>query len=266
VIESIKLSSPATREFWEITVLFEDGALLALDKPAGLLLQPDRSDPQRPSLMKLLHTGIAEKKPWAQQRLLSYLMPAHRLDFETGGVLLFAKNKSTLVALANLFGSNCPLLTCHALVHGRPTGAAFEVDVPLAPHPAQAGLVRVDRTRGKRSQTRCELLETFSGYSLLQCRPLTGRAHQIRVHLQHHGLPVVGDSVYGGKPLLLSTLKPGFYLKPQRTERPLLARAALHAAQLAFEHPQTGAPVTIEAPQPKDLRVALKYLRRYAGV
>src|SRR6185295_11757677 len=79
----IKLSSPETREFWEVPVLFEDKQLLAINKPARLLTSPDRYDPNRPNLMKLLHRGIAEQKPWAKRRGLSYLANAHRLDFET---------------------------------------------------------------------------------------------------------------------------------------------------------------------------------------
>src|SRR5882724_4883703 len=91
--EVIKLSSPATREFWEMPVLFEDEHLLALDKPAGLLTSPDRYDPARPNLMKLLHAGIERGAPWAKQRGLSYLMNAHRLDFETSGIILLAMSK-----------------------------------------------------------------------------------------------------------------------------------------------------------------------------
>src|SRR3954452_14673541 len=104
----IKLSSPATNEFWEINVVFEDAHLLAVDKPSGLLTSPDRYDPQRPNLMKLLHAGIAEGKPWARERGLEYLMNAHRLDFETSGILLLAKNKPALVKLADQFGSEKP--------------------------------------------------------------------------------------------------------------------------------------------------------------
>src|SRR3954452_7738755 len=101
----IKLSSPATNEFWEINVVFEDEHLLALDKPTGLLTSPDRADPDRPNLMKLLHAAIAEAKPWAKERGLTYLMNAHRLDFETSGVILLSKSKPVLVQLANAFGS-----------------------------------------------------------------------------------------------------------------------------------------------------------------
>ena len=98
---AVKLSSPATREFWEISALFEDEHLLALDKPAGLLTAPDPDNAERPSLMKLLHDGIAAGKPWAAARKLTYLNNAHRLDFETTGVLLLAKTKTAFMALAD---------------------------------------------------------------------------------------------------------------------------------------------------------------------
>src|SRR5947209_981782 len=98
----IKLSAPATREFWKIPVLFEDAQLLAIDKPSRLLTSPDRYDPERPNLMKLLHRDIARNAPWVQERALTYLANAHRLDFETSGILLLAKTKPTLIRLANL--------------------------------------------------------------------------------------------------------------------------------------------------------------------
>jgi 23S rRNA pseudouridine1911/1915/1917 synthase len=262
----IKLSSPATREYWEPAVLFEDEHLLALDKPAGLLVSPDRYDPQRPNLMKLLHAGIERGTPWAKERGLTHVMNAHRLDFETSGVILLAKSKPVLVALANLFGAEKPAKTYLALVHGRPVKPAFEINAKLAPHPVKTGLIRVDEKNGKRSRTVVELAETFRGHSLLKCLPATGRTHQIRVHLRHAGLPIVGDTLYDGGPLLLSHLKSGYRLKSNRTERPLIDRVALHAAELKFAHPVTGAEVAITAPWPKDLTVAVKYLRRYAAV
>ena len=93
---------------------------------------------------------------------------------------------------------------------------------------------------------------------------MTGRPHQIRVHLQNSGLRIVGDALYGGAPLLLSRLKQDYRLKPGRMERPLLARVTLHAEQLVLPHPVTGETVTITSPWPKDLRVAVKYLREFA--
>jgi RluA family pseudouridine synthase len=262
--EAIKLSSPATREFWEIPVLFEDDHLLALDKPARLLVSPDRYDAQRPNLMKLLHAGVERGAPWAKQRGLTYLMNAHRLDFETSGVILLAKTKPVLVALADLFGTEKPAKTYLALVHGNPVQPAFEVNARLAPHPVTVGLIRVDEKNGKRARTLFELADKFKGCSLLKCHPQTGRTHQIRVHLRQAGLPIVGDTLYGGSPLLLSRLKTGYHLKPGKTERPLLDRVALHALELKLAHPVTGSEIVITAPWSKDLTVAVKYLRRYA--
>jgi len=263
-VSSIKISSLAAREFWEIPVLFEDECLLALDKPTGLLTSPDRYNPQRPNLMKLLHAAIAGGKPWARERGLDYLMNAHRLDCETSGVILLAKSKPALVTLANLFGSEKPLKQYAALVQGTPGEDKFEVDARLASHPVKTGLMRVDPKHGKRSQTLFQVLENFSGWTLLRCVPLTGRTHQIRVHLRHAGLPVVGDDLYGGKPLWLSRLKPNYRLKRGREERPLISRVALHAERLTLPHPVTGETLTITAPWPKDFRVAVKYLRRFA--
>lgn len=262
---SIKLSSPATKEFWEIPVLYEDEHLLVIDKPAGLLSSPDRYDPNRPNLMKLLHAGIMENKSWAAERRLTYLMNAHRLDFEISGVLLLARNKSVLVALANLFGSEKPFTRYAALVQGTPAEERFEVAASLAPHPTRPGLVRVDPKRGKRAKTIFSVAERFSGWTLLTCEPLTVRTHQIRAHLRSVALPIVGDALYGGKPLLLSRLKPGYRLKPGQQEHPLINRVALHAEELTVSHPVTGQTLTVKASWPKDLSVALKYLRKYAS-
>jgi RluA family pseudouridine synthase len=262
----IKLSAAATREFWEIPVLYEDEHLLALDKPARLLTSPDRYDANRPNLMKLLHDGIENAKPWARERNLNYLMNAHRLDFETSGVILLAKNKPALVALANLFGTDKPQKKYLALIRGEPLENQFEVDASLAPHPVKIGLMRVDPKNGKQSKTKFEVLENFPrfGYALLKCEPLTGRTHQIRVHASHAGLKIVGDELYGGKPLWLSRLKKDYRLKPGREERALISRVALHAEELQLPHPVTNETVTIKSEWPKDLKVALKYLRQFS--
>jgi RluA family pseudouridine synthase len=263
VNSSIKLSSPATREFWEIPVLFEDAHLLALDRPADLLVSPDRLAPERPSLMRLMHDAIAAGKPWAVERGLTYLSNAHRLDPDTSGVLLLAKSKPVLVALANLFSSQKTVRQFLALVHGSPAENQFQVNAKLAPHPTVSGLVRVDSRNGKRAETRFTVVERFAQQTLLRCEPLTDQPHQIRAHLCNSGLRVVGDGLYGGKPLWLSRLKKDFRLKPGREERALLARPTVHAEQLALPHPLTAEPISITAPWPKDFRVALKYLREF---
>jgi len=214
----IKLSSPPTREFWEIPVVWEDAHLLAINKPARLLTSPDRYDPKRPNLMRLLHEAIAAGKPWAAERQLQYLSNAHRLDFETTGVLLLAKDRPSLVHLANQFGSEVPRKTYVTLVQGTPKQDRFTVDKPLAPDHFKPGMMRVSRA-GKKSVTEFVVLEKFRGVSLVEAHPKTGRTHQIRVHLKHLGAPIVGDALYGG---LADARAP---------------RQALHAWRLELSHP-----------------------------
>ena len=265
--KSIKLSSPATKGFWEIPVLFEDEHLLALDKPAGLLTSPDSDNIVRPSLMALLHAAIADGKPWASERKLDYLNNAHRLDADTTGVLLLAKNKAAHIALGNLFSLENSGKKFLALVRGNPAETSFEVEEPIAPHPLKPSLMRVDRENGKKSKTRFTVIENFPryDYALLQCEPFIERAHQISVHLRHADMPMVGDEAYGGKNLWLSRLKQDYRLKEGREERPLIGRAALHSSELTVPHPVTNETVTIKSEWPKDLKVAVKYLRQYAN-
>jgi RluA family pseudouridine synthase len=261
----IKLSSPATGDFWEIPILFEDEHLLALDKPSRLLTSPDRYDANRPNLMKLLHRDIARSSAWSREHAVQYLANAHRLDFETSGIILLAKNKPALIQLADAFGTEKPRKTYIGLAHGSPESPGFEVEAKISPHPVKIGLMRIDPKEGKRARTEFEVLERFSGFTLLKCHPITGRTHQIRVHLKSRHLPLVGDLLYGGTPLLLSKLKPGYRAKPDEPERPLIGRVALHAAELEFPHPVSNEPVRVTSPWPKDLSVGLKYLRRYAS-
>lgn len=261
---AIKLSSAAPKEFWEIPVLFEDEHLLALEKPAGLLTAPDADNPERSSLMKLLHDGIAAGKPWAAQRNLTYLNNPHRLDFETTGVLLLAKTKPAFVALADLFSAEKPVKKHLALVWGNPPAKNFTVEARLAPHPLKGGQMCVNPDEGKKAHTDFEVVEQFSDWCLLNCFPRTERPHQVRIHLKHAGFPIVGDEMYLGKKLWLSRLKKDFRLKAGREERPLIARSALHLEELSLPHPVTNEPLTIKSECPKDIRVAVKFLRQYA--
>src|SRR6266542_1211189 len=194
----IKLSSPATKQFWEIPVLYEDDHLLALDKPGQLPVSPDRYELQGPSLMKLLHRDIDRGAPWSVPRQIKYLANAHRLDAESTGVILFAKDEAALMARAEQFGIEAPSQTYVALAHRTPREHIFHVNAKLARDPLEPGVIRVDEKQGKRAITNFEILEKFAGYTLLKCQPLSGRAHQIRVHLQRVGHPIVGDSLYGG--------------------------------------------------------------------
>ncbi|HZR20844.1 MAG TPA: pseudouridine synthase [Verrucomicrobiae bacterium] len=262
-LPAIKISSTETREFWELPVVYEDDQLLALDKPAGLSVSGEPEQTGRPDLLDLLHQGIAAGKSWAVARNISFLMNAHRLEAEASGVLLLARNKPVLSTLLDWFGSDRVILSYVTLVSGTPAEDQFAVEAKLAPDSLRPGLMRVDPKFGKRARTSFTVLERFRDWTLVRCVPSPNRPHQVRVHLKRLGLRVAGDQAYGGKPLWLSRLKPGFHLKPNHTERPLLGQTCLHAETLRLDHPVTGQPLTLEAAPPKDLRVALKYLRRY---
>jgi 23S rRNA pseudouridine1911/1915/1917 synthase len=260
----IKLSSLETHDFWEVPVLYEDACLLALNKPSGLLTSPGEVETASPNLIQLLHQGIAQKKPWAQQRGLSYLMNTHRLDFHASGIVLLAKTKDVFSKLSNLFGSQKPVIRYVALCRGAPKTDSFVIDVKLAHNSIGPANVQVDRQRGKAARTLVQVVERFSGWTLLHCEPLNERLEQVQAHLKHVALPLAGALFYGGRPLMLSSLKPNYRLKAEQTERPLLARAALHAEQIVFPHPESGETMLLTAPWQKDLKVAIKYLRMFA--
>jgi RluA family pseudouridine synthase len=259
----IKISSPATSEFWELPVLYQDEHLLALSKPPGLAVAADSAEPSRPSLLQLLHSAIKENKASVRQRGLVYLMNVFRIDDEASGLVLFARSKEVLVKLSDHFGAGAPGLRYWILCLHSPREAQFEVDARLAPDPIRLGVMRVDPKHGKKSTTRFTVLERFSRWTLLEGEPNSLRPHQLRAHLRYAGFPVLGDRLYGGKQLHLSTLKTDYRLKPGREERPLLNRAALHAESLALPHPVTGESLVIHSPLAKDMAVAVKYLRRY---
>jgi len=262
----LHLSWSKTGEHWAIPVLYEDEHLLVVDKPSGLLVAPDGWDPHRAHLMGMLHEGIRLGKGWARQRNLTYLSNPHRLDRDTSGILLLAKSKEVLRKLVDIFGWEKPIKTYLALVHGVVVEDQFEVRLPLARHPTRPQFMVIDRGRGKKSITQFEVQERFAGYTLVRCYPLTGRTHQLRVHLRSKGHPVVADPLYGGAPLKLSELKRGYRFKKSEEEKPLIGRTALHAWQIRFPHPVTGEPLEVTAPLPRDFEVALKYLRRYAAL
>jgi RluA family pseudouridine synthase len=252
-------------ERWEIPILFEDDVLLAIAKPAGLLSSPDRYDKERPNLMSLLHRGIAEQAVWAREHRWAYLANVHRLDADTSGVLLLAKTKEILSQVSGQFVQRRTKKIYLALVQGLPEPAEQEIEKRIAPHPAREGLF-VARTReGKEALTRLKVLENFRRYSLIQAEPITGRTHQIRVHLKSIGHSIVADPLYGvGEGLFLSEFKRGYKHSKTVSERPLIGRLALHSERLTILHPLKGEPLQIVAPMPRDFEVALKYLRKFS--
>ncbi|MCC7517961.1 MAG: RluA family pseudouridine synthase [Verrucomicrobiae bacterium] len=234
-------------------VLFEDEHLLAFDKPSGLLSAPDRWDKEATHLVAL-----------AQVRYGPEAFNVHRLDRETTGVILFAKAREPLTRAARLFAEGKVRKRYLALVRGRLPRDEMTVDRPIASDPSRPGRMRLSLRYGRPAATELRALEKWRSGSLIEAFPKTGRTHQVRLHLASVGCPLLADPLYAdGQPLLLSKLKSGYKFKKDAEERPLLARAALHAESLELPHPVTGEPLTIRAPLPKDFEIALKYLRRF---
>ncbi len=226
--------------------------MIAFDKPSGLLVAPDRWDKARVNLMGLIH-----------ERFGHQVANVHRLDADTSGVLLCAKTKPALDFLSGQFQGKTVEKRYLALVAGSPPEDSFVVDRPIREDERIPGRMRTVPKAGKASATEFRVLERFGRFTWLECRPLTGRTHQIRVHLAYAKYPILNDVFYGDPAiqLLLSGLKRGY--KGRADERPLIARLALHAAALTVKHPETREAVTIEAPLPNTFEVALKYLRKY---
>jgi RluA family pseudouridine synthase len=232
-------------------VLYCDDALLAINKPAGLATLPEGYDPAAPHVKSIL------------EPMFGRLWIVHRLDRETSGVLVLARSAQAHQNLNDQFSHRKIKKTYWAVVHGCPDWGGKTARSPLLPDGDRHHRTIVDQRSGKPATTEFRLLEPFSAYALLEAIPLTGRTHQIRAHLSSLGLPVVGDSLYGGQPALyLSQLKPGFR-GGTRGECALIQRTALHAESISLEHPITFQALSLSAPIPKDFNAALRQLRRY---
>ena len=232
------------------STIFENDDLIALNKPSGLLSIPDREGKEI-SLKKLLQEKYSE------------IFTVHRLDKETSGVIVFAKNKETHAHLSQQFEKRETEKIYFGLVIGSLANKKGTINSPIMEHPVKKGLVVVN-SKGKEALTDYEMLENFGIYSWMRFQIHTGRTHQIRVHMKDIGHPIVCDQLYGdGKPVLLSSFKHKFKLsKNDLEERPLLNRLALHAWRLNFFLPN-GEKIELEAPLLKDLSAVLQQLNKW---
>jgi RluA family pseudouridine synthase len=241
-------------------ILFEDADLVAVEKPAGLATIPGRDEPA-----SVFHTLAAQLNLAATGTTDPRLRLAHRLDKDTSGVLLFAKNLPAQRFLSEQFQNNTIKKEYLAIVVGRPGADEGSIDAPLAPHPNASRRMTVFK-HGRRAVTDWKVEGRFREFALLRCFPRTGKTHQIRVHLAHIGLPLAIDPLYNPartETLMLSQFKRAYRPTRGEDERPLIARLTLHAEKLSFKHPN-GTGMTIESPPPKDFRAAVAQLIKFA--
>lgn len=232
----------------DITIT-ENNDFIALNKPSGLLSIPDREG-------KEISLKILLKEKYGD------IFTVHRLDKDTSGLIVFAKNETAHKHLSKQFEERQTEKIYLGLVLGSPAEKKGTVDAPIMEHPVKKGSMVINR-KGKEAITDYEVLEDFGIYSWMQFRIHTGRTHQIRIHMKDLGHPIVCDELYGdGKPVLLSSFKSKFKLsKNEEEERPILPRLALHAYQLKFKD-INGESIALEAPVPKDMKATLQQLEK----
>lgn len=232
-------------------IVAETDDFVAVNKPSGLLSIPDREG-EEISVKTLLKEKYGD------------IYTVHRIDKNTSGIIIFAKNEATHKLLSKAFEERTVEKYYTGIVKGTLAKKEGTIDEPIAQHSLKHTLMIIHK-RGKSSVTDYKVLEEFGKYSLMEFRIHTGRTHQIRLHMQHIGHPVVCDELYGeGAPILVSSIRRNYNLaKTELEERPILERLGLHAQRLKFTDAQ-GRLFNLEAEMPKDMRALLQQLRKRA--
>jgi len=243
------------------SVIYEDGEIIAVNKASGISVCPDRWDESKERLDRLVAETL---------NLSPRIFTVHRIDRDTSGLVLFAKDEASHRRLSLAFEGRTIAKRYIAVVNGRPPWKETACDLPLVPNGNKRHMTIVDRFRGKKSLTRFVVLGSAGNYSLLEALPETGRTHQIRVHAAELGFPVVCDPLYGrGKAVLLSSIKRNWRGNSQE-ERPLLARLGLHAAGLSLPTDvlldgRNGG-LALHAPLPRDMAALISQMEKLLGV
>lgn len=226
--------------------------MIAVNKAAGILTIPDRFNPDLPNLVSIL------KKQYPD------VIPVHRIDKFTTGVNLFAKDAESHKLLSEVFESREIEKYYLAIVDGLPNPESGRIDVPLAESTVTRGKMLAHK-RGKPSTTDYKIIKSFRNFSYVYIRIYTGRMHQVRVHMQYLGNPLIVDSLYGNRDAFyLSEIKhKKFNIGKDQEEKPLLSRQPLHAEKIVFTHPITHQKIEIVAGVPKDIQATLTQMEKW---
>ena len=231
-----------------LDVLFEDDDLLVLNKPPGMVVHPSAGHEESTLVNALLHHCAGQLSGIGGVARPGIV---HRLDKETSGCLVVAKDDPTHLALSTQFAGREVEKIYHAIVCGAVTPERGGIRANIARHPSHRKRMAVTDGGGREAWTSYRVLERLREAALVEALPHTGRTHQIRVHLKHLGFPLVGDATYGNRQNKRLTELTGY-------DAP---RQMLHAHKLAFRHPRIGKKMSFEAPWPEDFKEALTALR-----
>ncbi|TXI14781.1 MAG: RluA family pseudouridine synthase [Pedobacter sp.] len=234
---------------FEDYILFENEDILVVNKPPFLSSLDDRGG-EGLNMLRL----AKQYNPNAQI--------CHRLDRETSGILLIAKNPETYRSISMQFEHRKVKKVYHAVIHGIHIFENLHVNLPILNLGNKN--VAISKQHGKVAETIFNSIHYFKHYTLVECMPITGRMHQIRIHLASQRACIAGDDMYGGKPIFLSEIKRKYHIGKAQEELPIMKRFALHAREIKF-HINQDTEMCFEAPYPKDFETLLKLLNKFDG-
>ncbi len=228
-------------------ILFEDINYVVINKPPFISSLEDRNDDYN-----ILQMG---------REYFPEIQVCHRLDKNTSGCLVLAKTSEAYKHMAVQLQERLVLKSYRAVIDGSHVFNKEKITAPI--YIKSGGAVKIDHRRGRMSETVINTLSIFKRQTLVECIPITGRLHQIRVHLASIGAPITGDTTYGGKPFYLSAIKPKYKQSKRKEELPLIRRFALHSYHISFTG-LSGEKCYFEAPYPKDFKILLQQLKKYS--
>ncbi|MDR1904242.1 MAG: RNA pseudouridine synthase [Treponema sp.] len=249
------------------SIIYEDDSITAVNKAAGISVSAERWDESRERLDRLLGGHYAEQAGGSGEE--RRIFTVHRIDKDTSGIVVFARNSKTHRFLSQAFEEGLVHKRYIAAVYGRPSWKEASCDLPLVPDGNKAHMTIIDRYRGKKSLTHFRVLGSAGNYTVLEVIPETGRTHQIRVHACSLGYPVVCDSLYGrsAKGIYLSAFKRNWRGDPL-DEKPLLNRLGLHALKLSLPYKPldaAGKSLDMTAPLPRDMAALIRQMEKCTG-